>query len=133
VSATNNRPRPISTRVKGDITLQNFNVANSSTPNYTSLRRAEPGVLIDRINKEEKQKKQKEGGKSSDMNNSKIRRFIEKQKKKLKAKKSLEQTIEYEKSLRIKQTLIALNKFSRTGGRDDKQPTALRSSYPLNI
>ena len=54
ISATNNRSRPISTRVKGDIMLQNFHVANSSTPNYTSLRRVEPGVLIERINKEEK-------------------------------------------------------------------------------
>jgi hypothetical protein len=67
-----------------------MNVANSSTPVYNSLRRAEAGVLIDRINKEEKQKKQKELSKTGEMNNSKIRRFIEKQKKRLKAKKSLE-------------------------------------------
>jgi hypothetical protein len=89
-------------------------------------------VLIDRINKEEKQKKQKELTKSGDMNNSKIRRFIEKQKKRLKAKKSMEQTIEYEKSLRIKQTLIDLQNFSRTGERKEK-PICLRSSNQINI
>jgi len=33
----------------------------------------------------------------------------------MKAKKSMEQTIEHEKNLRIKQTLIDLQNFSRTG------------------
>ena len=43
---------------------------------------------MDRINKDDKHKSKRE--KSGDMNNSKIRKFIEKQKKRMKAKKSLE-------------------------------------------
>lgn len=54
------------------------------------------------------------------ISNNKIRRFIEKQKRRFKAKKDLEETIEYDKSLRVKQTLMELQNFARTGDRGTK-------------
>jgi hypothetical protein len=42
---------------------------------------------------------------SGEINHSKIRKYIERQKKKQQAKRSLEETITHEKHLKIKQTL----------------------------
>ena len=49
---------------------------------------------------------------STNMNTSKIRKFIEKQKKRNQAKKHQEQTIEHEKYLRISQNLLNLHNYT---------------------
>ena len=80
--------------------------ANSSTLNYTSLRLSDPQGLIEQQKKsEDRSKKEAKGRASGDINHSKIRKYIERQKKKQNAKKSMEETITHEKHLKIKQTL----------------------------
>jgi hypothetical protein len=46
------------------------------------------------------------------MNTSKIQKFIEKQKKRKAAKKSLEETQQHEKVMKVHQNLIDLHKFT---------------------
>lgn len=48
------------------------------------------------------------------LNNSKIRKYIEKQKQQAQAKRSMQETIEHEKHLKVKETLFELQKFSRS-------------------
>ncbi len=57
--------------------------ANSSTLNYTSLRLSDPQGLIEQQKKsEDRSKKEAKGRASGDINHSKIRKYIERQKKK---------------------------------------------------
>jgi len=70
------KPRPISTKAKhAEQNLGKHQAATSSTPNYTSLRQGEAALFLEN----EKSNRRKEAGKKScpEMNNSKIRKFIE--------------------------------------------------------
>jgi hypothetical protein len=60
-----------------------INKANSSTLNYASLRLSDPHELIEQQKKsEDRAKKDIKGRGSGDINHSKIRKYIERQKKK---------------------------------------------------
>lgn len=88
ISIKNNFPRPTSTKARHqDSNFGKQYGVTSSTPNYTSLRQGEAALFLENENS----KRRKETGKKScpEINNSKIRKFIEKQKKKFQAKKSL--------------------------------------------
>jgi len=79
------------------------------------------GLLEQQKKSEERSKHDVKARGNGDINHSKIRKYIERQKRKLQAKKSMEETITHEKHLKIKQQLWDLQNFTRTKERSTPQ------------
>lgn len=105
--------------------MTNPNPLQRST--FTSLRRGDAELVLERNNGETegtiKSRSRKTAMVSKAVNASKIQRFIERQKKKHKALKSLERSLEHEKHRKIRQCLQDLHDFTRG---DRKKPNGLR-------
>jgi len=92
--------------------------------NYTSLRRKDPGLILEQQNLTDGNIKARVkrvimtgnveyvGGAASGLNTTKIQKFIEKQKKRNAAKTKLQATIEHEKILRVHENLVKLHNFT---------------------
>ena len=79
-------------------------IGSNIPANYTSLRLSETQTQIVQQTVKPVER----------LNHSKIRKYIEKQKQQAQAKKSMQETIEHEKHIKVKETLFELQKFSRS-------------------